>query len=322
MNASQFSVVLNQLRALTRAQMLRLQAAVDSTLAEQQSMEAIEAPFPLMCWHCGSAAVLRNGTRNGLQRVRCKDCLRSSNAASNSPLSHLRHKEKFTRYARCMKDGMSLRATAAAVDISLDTAFRWRHRFLAAPQAHQPTQVAGLLEVDETYFRESQKGSRHMTRPSRNRGGKAVGRGRHNKDWVPVLVGRVRGQPYTTDQVLKAVNGAEVTAALVGVVKPAETILCTDGHSAFLHLQRTLGVQTKSFTASYATPGLDKVWHVQSANNYHERLKSWIQRGLRGVASKYLPNYLAWMRMSSWNKVGIEAEDFIASALGRQVINL
>ena len=116
---------------------------------------------------------------------------------------------------------------------------------------------------------------------------------------------------------LKAFNGAEVTAALVGVVKPAETILCTDGYSAFLHLQRTLEVQTKSFTASYATPGLDRVWHVQSANSYHERLKSWIQRGLRGVASKYLPNYLTWMRMSSWNKGGTEAEDFIASALSR-----
>lgn len=66
---------------------------------------------------------------------------------------------------------------------------------------------------------------------------------------------------------------------------------------------------------------LDKVYHVQSANNYHERLKSWIQRKLRSVATKYLPNYLAWQRLMSWNKEGVCAEEVIASALGRQVVN-
>jgi transposase-like protein len=178
------------------------------------------------------------------------------------------------------------------------------------------------LEVDETYFRESQKGSRELTRPARKRGGKATGSGRYSKDWVPVLVGRARGQSQTVDKVLTRVNGAEVTDALKDAVKPGETILCTDGHSAFLHLQRTLGVQTKSFIASRAVPGLDKVYHVQSANNYHERLKTWVQRKLRGVASKNLPNYLAWMRLMTWNRDGVNPEEIVASALGRQIINL
>lgn len=322
MKASQFSNVLTQIPTLTRAQMLKLHETLGAALAEQQSLDTIEASFPLICWHCGSAEVVRNGTRNGLQRVLCKDCGCSSNAATNSPLSRLRHKEKFMRYAHCLKNGSTLREAAKEVDICLDTAFRWRHRFLQAAQAHQPREVAGLLEVDETYLRESQKGSRKMTRKPRKRGGRATGRGRFSKDWVPVLVGRVRGQPHTVDKVLNAVNGAEVTAALAEAVKPAETILCTDGNTAFLHLQRTLGVQTKSFKASRATPGLDKVYHVQSANSYHERLKTWVQRGLRGVASKYLPNYLAWMRLSTWNKDGVSAEGFIASALNRQIINL
>lgn len=81
-------------------------------------------------------------------------------------------------------------------------------------------------------------------------------------------------------------------------------------------------MQTKSFVASYHGPVLDKVYHVQSANHYHERLKSWIQRKLRGVATKYLPNYLAWQRLMSWGKTGVSAEEVIASALGKQVINV
>jgi transposase-like protein len=221
-----------------------------------------------------------------------------------------------------MQQGLTIREAADAVEVCRDTAFRWRHRFLENVQDHQPKGITGILEVDETYFRESQKGSRELTRPARKRGGKATGSGRYSKDWVPVLVGRARGQSQTVDKVLTRVNGAEVTDALKDAVKPGETILCTDGHSAFLHLQRTLGVQTKSFIASRAVPGLDKVYHVQSANNYHERLKTWVQRKLRGVASKNLPNYLAWMRLMTWNRDGVNPEEIVASALGRQIINL
>jgi hypothetical protein len=32
---------------------------------------------------------------------------------------------------------------------------------------------------------------------------------------------------------------------------------------------------------------------VQNVNAYHQRFKTWLQ-GFRGVASRYLPNYLGW----------------------------
>jgi hypothetical protein len=52
--------------------------------------------------------------------------------------------------------------------------------------------VSDALEADETYFRQSQKGSSKMTRPSRSRGGKARPKG-SARVLVPVLIGRVRG---------------------------------------------------------------------------------------------------------------------------------
>lgn len=63
------------------------------------------------------------------------------------------------------------------------------------------------------------------------------------------------------------------------------------------------------------------VYHVQTVNNYHERLKTWTNRQLRGVATKYLDNYLAWMRMREWFKEGVKPEHFIVSGLGQQIIN-
>lgn len=68
----------------------------------------------------------------------------------------------------------------------------------------------------------------------------------------------------------------------------------------------------------------NKTFHVQTTNNCHEQLKTWTQRGLRGlrgVATKYLPNYLAWHRLMTWNKAGLTSFDVLRSALGQQVIN-
>lgn len=189
--------------------------------------------------------------------------------------------------------------------------------------AHQPQSVVGLLEVDEMYLRESHKGSQSLERPPRRRGGGSTGRrGRLSDEWVPILVGRARSQPFIVDRVLPRVTHNEVASTLKSVIKPGETVLCTDTHSAFINLEKTLNVPAKRFVASRDGHVRDKIYHVQSVNHYHERLSSWICRRLRGVATKYLPYYLGWMRLMSWKNIGDSAADIVRSALGRQVVNL
>ena len=75
-------------------------------------------------------------------------------------------------------DGQPLRKVARNLNIHLSTAHRWRHRFLAAPQAIQPQALTGIAEADETFFLLSFKGQRSgLARPARKRGGKAAARG-------------------------------------------------------------------------------------------------------------------------------------------------
>ncbi|WP_338844567.1 hypothetical protein V8J88_13065 [Massilia sp. W12] len=135
MQTAQFENFLSQLHQLSPAQIRRLRAALSRNDQLQQTWQALqEAGGGLHCHHCGSAHVVRNGFEHGMQRVRCKDCGRSSNCVSNTPLSRLRNKEKFTEYAECLAQGMTLREAAQKVGLNLDRAFRWRHRFLAAGQ--------------------------------------------------------------------------------------------------------------------------------------------------------------------------------------------
>ena len=323
MRASAFKSLVASIAKLSAGQLDKLADAVSSARSVKSGLAAVERANPPQCRHCHSPRVVRNGHQAGLQRYRCKDCGKTCNAATATPLARLRHKERFERYAKCMAQGLSVREAAQEVGVCVDTAHRWRLRFLANVVEHQPCAVSGILEVDETYFRESKKGARVLGRPARYRGGgRGLGRGRRKKDWVPVLVGRVRGQHYTTDRVLTEVTRTEVTAALERVVRAGQTVVCTDGGSAFLRLERDLKVSAKSVVVSFDGHVANGVFHVQSANNYHERLKSWVNRVLRGVASKNLPRYLAWMRLRTWRGQGVTPEEIIASALGRQVINV
>jgi transposase-like protein len=326
MRADHFKRLFDGLDSLTPEQMRRVHHVLTERLRRVNSVEAVEQAKPTSwCLHCGGEDVVRNGSNRGLQRYLCRACKRSFNVATGTPLSRLRNKGLFLQQAECLAKGLTIRQAAEALGVSVSTAFRWRHRFLQEVVAHQPRAVAGLLEADETYLRESRKGSRRLGRPARHRGYKPTSRNKGKKmgwssDLVPVLIGRLRGQPHITDRVLTRMDGEQALAALKGVLGK-DTLLCTDGSSAFLKIQKELGVPVKSVATRWHGPVLDNVYHVQSVNSYHERLKSWVQRDLRGVATKYLPNYLAWMRVSEWFKNSLQPEHFITSALGRQVIN-
>ncbi|WP_421746730.1 IS1595 family transposase [Burkholderia glumae] len=228
-------------------------------------------------------------------------------------------KDKFATNAECMAAGLTVRETAEMAGVAVSTAFRWRHRFLTAVVSHQPKEVEGLLEADETYFLHSFKGQRKLPRPPRHRGGKAKKRGL-SKEQVPVLVAIARGQRFTADRVMPCMSGQALVETLRPVVKP-DTIVCSDGNSAYYALPRELGVTLKMFSASKHGSPINASFHVQTVNSYHSRLKGWINVRLRGVATKYLPNYLAWQRLITWFKDSVTSEQFIASALGRQLIN-
>ena len=115
-------------------------------------------------------------------------------------------------------------------------------------------------------------------------------------------------------------TAVQATDALRAWVGP-DTLLCTDGSGSLRKAAKTLGITSKSIAVGYDGRVSEGVYHVQSVNNYHERLKTWINRRLRGVATKYLPHYLAWMRVQEWFKNELRPEHFVISGLGKQIIN-
>jgi transposase-like protein len=84
------------------------------------------------CPRCGSAAVQRWGSFSGRQRHRCRACRRTFSDLTGSPLAGTKQLSRWPAFLAELETGSSLRALAAGVGIHTTTAFRWRHRTLAA----------------------------------------------------------------------------------------------------------------------------------------------------------------------------------------------
>lgn len=120
-------------------------------------------------------------------------------------LSRQHYPERWIDYAQSLIDGLSVRKAAKLCEISKNTAFLWRHRFLASAAQRHARHETGIVEVDETFFLESFKGQRQLPRAPRKRGGGSVTRGT-GEDQIPVMVVRDR-EGHTADFKLAKLDG-------------------------------------------------------------------------------------------------------------------
>ena len=265
------------------------------------------------CPHCGGDCVHRWGRDSGKPRYRCAGCRKTFNPLTGTPLAGLHHPERWKDQAQALISGESLAQAATRCDVHPTTAFRWRHRFLAALNLDKPASLSGLVEADETFILESFKGKRtDLPRKPRKRGGKASKRGL-SAEQIPVIVARDR-TGATTDAVLPRLDAASMIAALANTIaRPAE--LCCDGGSAITAFARRARIKFHVLPA----PGLPKPEapdiHINNVNAYHGRLKEWM-RHFHGVATKNLTSYLSWRRTIEALGTASTPEAWIMGAAG------
>jgi len=277
------------------------------------SISDIEARFAEKprCPHCKGFEVKKWGTANRLKRYRCKACKATFNALSGTALAHLHKRNLWSGHAQALAEGVSLRKAAARLNIHLETAFRWRHRFLKAPKALKPKALEGTVEADETYFLYSEKGSRKLKRPARKRGGKASKRGLSSEQ-VPVLIARDRTKA-TVDGILPDRSMVSISAVLSPLIAKTAVLVC-DAAAAYCAFaaQENLAHVTINLSAGERVKG---VYHIQNVNNYDSRLKGWMRR-FNGVATKYLDSYLGWHRASDRHGGSLSASQALSGAWG------
>jgi transposase-like protein len=311
MKSAQFQKLVEQLDDLSPEQREALAKALTCGSEAAETAALIEARFAekATCPHCQGEGQ-KWGFAAGLRRYRCRSCKTSFNALTGTPLAFLKKRDKLAAYGQAMVDGLSLRKAARRVGINLGTAFDWRHRLLKMPAKAKPKKLEGVVEADETYFLESEKGSRKLKRKARKRGGIASKRGLSHEQ-IPVMVTRDRSGATLTE-VLPDTTAKSITKVLDPVVAK-DAALVSDGAKAY----RTFANATDRLHIALVTSAGEHTWgtyHIQNVNAYTSGLKGWIAR-FKGVATEYLPNYLGWHRKLEREGTGFTRLACIAAAL-------
>lgn len=314
MKSAEFKRLTTAVSKLDHHQRKRLIETLNNQADETQVIEVIESSFDgkKACPHCGSVKLYRFGVVSGLQRYRCRDCKKTFNALTKTPLARLRHKGRWLTYLEAMAQSRTVRQSAADSKVHRNTSFRWRHRFLKWISQDRPARLHGITEVDETHILESDKGKKKRVRKSRKRGGTATKKGISNEQ-VCVLVVRDRsGQTLDFVMGTGALSKLELTDALKPALD-ADVLLVSDAnptYEAFCHSEN-ISHEIVNLSQGQRVKG---AYHIQNVNAYHSRFKQWLER-FHGVATDYLANYLGW-RHALEKYRQLTAETLLNSALG------
>ena len=250
----------------------------------------------LSCPRCQSNHVVRWGQSSGRQRYRCRSCSRCFSDLTDTPLTYLKRLDAWPAYFRCLNRSMTVRAAAEFADVSVGTAFRWRHFILAASDQSDATLLRGTVEFAVASLSYSEKGYRAGIAPEWTP--------RMYYDWLPwfalpgckVIVARDRHGAQRVEFVdTGTLTGAQLRALFDDVLAEDALLLCPTGRfGPFGHLRPTRSGGMRRLVRVSATSGLGlERFHNRNARTWLARFGSWLVR-FHGVATRYVPNYLAW----------------------------
>jgi transposase-like protein len=256
------------------------------------------------CPHCNSVKYYRYGKDKGSMRFKCKECNRTFTEYSGTWLSGIHKKELVNNYIDLMHQKKSLDKIKKALHINKKTAFDWRHKILSSFEDNKKSTFNGIVESDETFFLQSDKGSKSLTRKSRKRGGGSSKRGISDDQVAVIVTSDRKGIIDLTVATLGRIEKKDIENAIGNRITEG-SILCTDGHVSYKGFATDNGISQVVLRADLKQHVKQGVYHIQNVNSLHNQIKKWIDSTFWGVSTKYLQNYLNWYRVQQTFKKSI-----------------
>jgi transposase-like protein len=250
------------------------------------------------CVHCGSISVIKYGKTRGAQRFKCKDCHKTFNDRTLTPMANSKVTlEQWLDYCKCMVLGLTIRKSAEICEVCVKTSFYMRHRILDAIRNYQGIgEVGGVVELDETFLPESFKGNHtkssfKMPRKARKRGKQVKKRGISNEQ-ICIATAIDRNSNMIFEMVTRGrISSEDIKRVFEGRLDP-DSLICTDSHKSYIRFGKTSVAEHIRIESGKHKKG---VYHISHVNSLHSRFKRWVVR-FHGISTKYCPNYLNWFK--------------------------
>lgn len=227
------------------------------------------------CPYCKSKEFIKYGMYKGNQRYKCKDDLCGKTFTSeiyNQFRYSKKFKEKYQEYFVLLNKGITLRECAEKLNISFVTAFFWRHRFLIDFKSkYYLEKINSNVELTKMRIVENFKGSRDIQDEKRDEI-TVITALNDSKDIIPIIAARkFFGFYEIRDNIIPRLDKS---AYVVGLI---------DG-------------KLKTFAKAFNEIHKTKFKKLHESNidiGYSINTEKWLSK-FRGVATKYLDNYLYW----------------------------
>lgn len=315
MRHQDFSRFLASLGDLSPAQIEGAQAKLMYLRRQTAAISEIETRTTndQTCPFCGGLDRQRWGrTRTKVQRYRCKACLKTYSGRTGSAIGRLHRPDLFMVALRDMlgtSAPLSVRKLARRLGLNKYTVWRWRMLMFSIIRGSQAVSFSGIIEADETYQRESRKGSREwvhhiacpqsVPQPPRPRWEDFTTNGlkmmRGLSRWqLPILTVADRGGSRLFQR-LPDRQAATIQQAMAPLV-PADAVLCSDRANGYGHFAVAHGLKHVVVGSKAGTRVNSGCYHIQNVNSLHARYKRFI-KPFCGPATKNLDGYIRWLEV-------------------------
>ena len=255
--------------------------------------EELKDTHPTECPCCGRSDVrfIKKGKQAGKQRYQCSAC--GSKFAYDAGQITAHSHQPVDSWVTLIEDTLSFKSldkTAKAIGVCHETAFNMRHKLLAFMESmvNESIVLDELVETDETYVIQSQKGIKCEDRKPRRHGESASKPGLSNEQYCVCVATDRQNHLFATCVNRAKPSGDDIVNALAAHIAPQSVLLC-DGSNAYNKLANLLKCKKVELQGH---DSYDRVYHLNTVNNQHSRIKDMLKQ-FRGVASKYLNRYLA-----------------------------
>jgi transposase-like protein len=265
------------------------------------------------CPFCGDERRQKWGrTRTMIQRYRCSGCEKTYSGRTGSAIGRIHRPDLFMVALRDMlgtSAPQSVRELAKQLKLNKYTVWRWRILVFSIIDSSSAMSFSGIVEADETYQRESRKGSREWVRhfadpktvapPPRPRWEDFTTKGlkmmRGLSRWqLPILTVADRGGACLFQR-LPNRKGVTLERAMKPLV-PGDAVLCSDGAKGYKNLAVARGLEHFVVGSKPGTRVASGCYHIQNVNSLHARYKRFI-RPFCGPATKNLNGYVRWLEV-------------------------
>ena len=283
MKNQDYKSVKNSLNQFNYCQLRKLKSQINIIENKKLVAKKIdEYKNKLDCPYCNSNKYVKWGRQSDLQRYKCKECKKTFNSLTATPLANLKRKGHWIDYAKCIVAGKSIRKSAFFCGISKSTAFRWRHRFLIGTNKLMMSNLKGIIEINNLEQIKSYKGAVNIPAKIKNL----------NETFHILFIRDRYGN--TINQIYNNYTSKELSKFLSNKLSD-DTLICINKSKTletFLKKSEfkfgSVNIENKIFTHK-------KIIHINNVVKYQEEFQSWMER-FKGVATKYLINYLSWYR--------------------------